>query len=194
MQRPSAFLLTRLRMLPPRPAGTAHRGLVGRVAAQKPRDAHDSVGETRGDAAARTARWYTDVMAVTTEQQRATLLRAHTRKFGAVVDVVAAIASAGRRAARLHPQVELAEALTRWAGEVLGDEPDTVAAQRKSTLTPLSLDLLMDLAIGNCDCVVCGSGAGISRDPLPLKSSVCDRCWPVIAAELDRADDQGMRA
>ena len=52
-----------------------------------------------------------------------------------------------------------------------------------------SADLLMDLAIGNCDCTVCGSRRATERPQLPLKSMVCDQCWPVIAAELAEDSD-----
>ncbi|MGB8406296.1 MAG: hypothetical protein WCE30_19725, partial [Mycobacterium sp.] len=114
----------------------------------------------------------------------------HTAKFGRVLDLVAAIAGAGRRAAQLYPQMALADALTRWADDVLGKESATGAEQQVRSATSLSADLLMDLAIGNCDCMVCGSGEGTAREQLPLKSSVCDLCWPVIAAELDGASDQ----
>ena len=47
----------------------------------------------------------------------------------------------------------------------------------------------MDLAIGGCQCAVCGSRRATPRPQLPLKSMVCDQCWPVIAAEL-RCDER----
>ena len=50
----------------------------------------------------------------------------------------------------------------------------------------------MDLAIsGGCSCVMCGSDRGVFRPQLPLKSmaTVCDRCWPHIAADLATGDN-----
>jgi hypothetical protein len=80
----------------------------------------------------------------------------------------------------------LAAALARWAQDVLAaQEPKAVAAEHVAT--SLSTDLLMELAIsGGCSCVVCGSDRGIHRPELPLKAmaTVCDHCWPHIAADL----------
>ena len=134
-----------------------------------------------------TARWYGDVAAVTSAQLRADLLRADEVKFGRrAKDPVAALAAAGRRVARLFPEMPLSAALARWAEDVLAaDEPKAVAAERVAT--SLSTDLLMELAIsGGCSCVVCGSDRGIDRPELPLKAmaTVCEQCWPHIAADL----------
>lgn len=194
VERPGSFLLTRLRHLPARPAVSAPGGLAARLATRKALATRDADGQTRQDDQARTARWHADVSAVTTPEQRARLLSAHTAKFGRVVDLVAAIAGAGRRAVRLYPQLSLADGLTRWADDVLGVESESVAARQVPAVVSLSSELLMGLAIGNCDCMVCGSAAGTSREQLPLKSSVCDLCWPVIAAELDGVSDQEVYA
>ncbi|MEE3755236.1 hypothetical protein [Mycobacterium intracellulare] len=190
IDKPAAFLRSRLALLPVRPVGaaesgvaTAHRNQARATAVQEP------AGETRQSAAARRARWYGEVIAVTNGAQRATLLRAHACKFGAVVDEVGAIAGAGRRATRLYPQLALTDALTRWAGEMLGDEISTAAGEQVPATTSLSADLLMDLAInGGCKCLVCGSHRATARLELPLKSMVCDQCWPMIAAELASGD------
>ncbi|MET0993475.1 MAG: hypothetical protein ABWY20_05025 [Mycobacterium sp.] len=140
-----------------------------------------------------TARWYADVAAVTSADERAELLRAHEVKFGRrCTDPVAALAGAGRRVARMFPGVPLADALARWATEVLDGRPDPVAVQPVPAAGSISSDLLMDLAIGGCQCVVCGSRRATPRPQLPLKSMVCEQCWPVIAAELcgdERAAD-----
>lgn len=189
VERPGAFLLARLRLLPTRPAVVERGGLAARLAARKATTAQEVAGETRQSAAARAARWYVDVVSVTTEAHRARLLRAHKATVGPVVDEVYAIAGAGRRAARLYPELSLVDGLTRWATDVLGEEPEPAAALQLRACTSLSTDLLLDLAVGNCDCVVCGSNDATERPQLPLKSKVCDQCWPVIAAELDGASD-----
>jgi len=136
-----------------------------------------------------TARWFGEVAAVTTAEQRAELVRADEVKFGRRAnDPVAALAAAGRRVARLFPEMPLTAALARWAEDILADhEPETVVVEQVPNATSLSTDLLMDLAIsGGCSCVVCGSDRGIYRPELPLKTmaTVCDQCWPHIAAEL----------
>lgn len=134
-------------------------------------------------AAESTARWYDDVAAVTSPDQRAQLLAAHEAKFSRVAsDPVAALAGAGRRAARIYPDVPLAHALTRWVDDVL-ETPTTAARPKRGA------DLLIDLAIGDCDCVVCGSHQASARAELPLKSTVCDACWPLIAADLAADED-----
>jgi hypothetical protein len=90
--------------------------------------------------------------------------------------------------ARQRPE---AAALARWAAEVLDSQPEPVAAEPIPAAGSLSTDLVIDLAIGGCECVVCGSRHAIPRPQLPLKSMVCDQCWPVIAAELG-ADTGGV--
>lgn len=190
VERPGAFLLARLQLLTARPAAANPGALAARLAARKSAATQEATGNTRQSAEARTARWYADVAAVTTAAQRATLLRAHECKFGPVVDEAGAIAGAGHRAARLYPDLALADALNRWATDVLGDESVNIAAAKQvSAFTSPSADLMMDLAIGKCDCVVCGSDGATEREQLPLKSMVCDHCWPVVAAELDGASD-----
>lgn len=192
IERPGAFLASRLRRLPRRPEGAPGGGVTAaRLDDSRGAAAQDSGGETRQTAQARLERWHADVTAVTTPEQRRSLLCAHEAKFGAVVDPFAALANAGRRAARLFPELPLAVALTRWAADMLGDDPNTVAAQHLSPVNCLSADLLVDMAIGTCDCVVCGSPDGLQRPQLPLQamSTVCDRCWPVIATELAQASD-----
>ena len=113
-----------------------------------------------------TARWYGDVAAVTSPEQRANLLRANEVKFGRrSADPVAALAAAGRRVARLFPEMALTAALVCWAEDVLSDYgPETVEAEQVPATTAMSNDLLMDLAIsGGCNCVVCGSRSGSPR-------------------------------
>ena len=138
-----------------------------------------------------TARWYADVAAVTSAEQRADLLRADEVKFGRrAKDPVAALAAAGRRVARLFPEMPLAAALARWAEDILtAHEPEAVVGEPFPAVSSLSTDLLIDLAIWGCDCVVCGSRPGTVRAELPLKSMVCDQCWAHIAAELAEGAD-----
>ncbi|OOK65197.1 hypothetical protein BZL29_7704 [Mycobacterium kansasii] len=138
-----------------------------------------------------TAHWYAQVAAATSPAGRAELLKAHEAKFGRPVDPMAALAAAGRRVNRLFPQMPLAAALTRWAAETLARIPaKPVACEEVSDSGPISTDLLMDLAIsGGCQCMVCGSHRATMRPELPLKSMVCDQCWPVIAAELAGEDE-----
>ena len=146
--------------------------------------------EAKATADDTTARWYADVAAVTSADERAELLCAHEVKFGRrCSDPVAALAGAGRRVARMFPGVPLADALARWATEVLDRRPEPVAVEPVPAAGSISSDLLMDLAIGGCQCAVCGSRRATPRPQLPLKSMVCDQCWPVIAAEL-RCDER----
>jgi len=137
VERPGAFLLARLRLLPARPAKVQPGGL--RAALQRRRHpvAHEPAGQTRQAEEARVARWNADVVAVTTPAQRAILLRAHEAKFGPVVDAFSAIAGAGRRAARMYPDLALADALTQWTTDVLGDAANTTAAEQGSAFTSL---------------------------------------------------------
>lgn len=126
------------------------------------------------------SRWYGEVLAVTSDDERNRLLRADEAKFGRAVTVpVAALASAGRRASRLFPGLPLGSALARWADEVLGREIQSADADVRPTR-----DLASELAIGGCACLVCNTERGIPRPALPLRSAVCDLCWPMIAAEL----------
>ena len=79
-----------------------------------------------------TAHWHAEVAAVTTAEQRAELLRADEVKFGGRPRIpVAALAAAGRRVARLYPEMPLAAALARWAEDILAaHEPQAVVASR----------------------------------------------------------------
>lgn len=139
-----------------------------------------------------TAHWYAQVAAVTSPAGRAELLKAHEVKFGRPVDPIAALAAAGRRAHRLFPQMPLAAALTRWAHETLAQlTVGPVAVEDIAAPSAIDTDLLMDLAIsGGCQCMLCGSHRATMRPELPLKSMVCDQCWPVIAAELAGDGDE----
>lgn len=201
IENPASFLRSRLALLPVRPAGAPASGAAaGRTArSSTARADHDSAAAGREATKTLTDRWYADVAAVTTAQQRERLLRADQVKFGrAVVDPVAALANAGRRARRMYPEMGLAAGMTRWATDVLGEVATDAVAEPIPAATSLSTDLLMDLAIGGCACAVCGSGNAVERPQLPLKeaSMVCDQCWPVIAAELAVASDidEGMLA
>jgi hypothetical protein len=147
---------------------------------------------TRAAAEGVNARWYGDVAAVASPELRAEVLRADEVKFGRrSADPVAALAAAGRRVGRLFPEMPLAAALARWVEDILGahtsSELEPVAVEPTWAVGPLSTDLLMDLAInGGCSCVVCGSDRGTYRPELPLKAmaTVCDHCWPHVAADL----------
>lgn len=140
----------------------------------------------RAEADDTTARWYGDVAAVTSAEARAELIRAHETKFGRrASDPIVALAGAGRRVARLFPGMPLAEALARWAEDVLDRQPEPVEPGPVPAAGSINTDLLMELAIAGCDCVVCGSRQASPRSQLPLKSMVCEQCWPVIAAELN---------
>lgn len=135
-----------------------------------------------------TAHWYGQVLAVTDEPERQRLLSADTAKFGRVSDApVAALAAAGRRAVRLFPELSLAQGLRRWASDVLAK------ATPVAPTAVMSTELLMELAIGQ-RCVVCDQRPGDPRPQLPLMSTVCDCCWPVIAAELADDDDLAVSA
>lgn len=133
-----------------------------------------------------TNRWYTEVTAVTSADDRSGLLRAHEAKFGQrAVDPKSALAGAGRRVARRYPELPLAAALARWCEEILGQhtQPEIVEAQPE----PRTVfdDLLMDLAIGGGQCTVCATRPGAIRPGFDhLQLPVCDHCWPHIGAEL----------
>lgn len=201
IENPASFLRSRLALLPVRPAGTS-QSLVVAARAHRSKTApagHVIAAESSKATRALVDRWYADVAAVTTAQERERLLRADQVKFGhPVVDPVAALANAGRRARRMYPEVELAAGMRLWANDVLGEVPTDAVSETIPAATSLSTDLLMDLAIGGCGCAVCGSGTAVERPQLPLKeaSMVCDQCWPVIAAELAESSDidEGMLA
>lgn len=137
-----------------------------------------------------TARWYDDVVAVTNAEFRSELLRADESKFGRrSADPVAALAGAGRRAARLFPEMPLVSALTRWATETLAGTPMPVGREPGATRGPIKTTPTDAPIAGACDCVVCGSREATARAQLPLKSMLCEQCWPMIAADLiDEAD------
>lgn len=147
----------------------------------------------RDAAAAAVARWYDQVTAVTSRQQRADLLRADELKFGRrSPDPTAALAAAGSRVARLYPDLPLAAALLRWSEEIFAQHPqsESVTAQPEPESATVVDDLLMNLGIGGSDCVVCAARPGTMRPELPLAaaSTVCDHCWPHIATELAAGD------
>jgi hypothetical protein len=140
-----------------------------------------TTADRRQAAATATARWYGRVLEATTSAERETLLHADAVKFGRQpASPVAALAAAGRRAARLYPGMGLADGLRRWGSDVLGHGGDHAAAAdgRRG-----KADLLTELAIGD-RCVVCDHHHGTPRPQLPLMSTVCEGCWPVIAADL----------
>lgn len=189
LQRPWRLALWRLHHNVPG-AGPRLRPLQRAWEQQARRQAHTQQQRT-------IAHWHTEVAAVTDPAERAELLRAHQVKFGRPAqDPIAALAAAGRRVTRLFPQLPLAAALRRWTAEILAHpagEPIAVATVRPPAAA--STDLLMDLAIsGGCACVVCGSPRATARLELPLKSMVCDQCWPVIAAELAGDDTEWVAA
>lgn len=188
VERPGAFLRSRLRLLPARPATATQAGVGIPRPARKSAEVDRAAAATRRSATARAQRC-ADITAVTTEAQRARVLRAHQVKFGWVADPVRAIAEAGRRATRLYPQLSLTEALSAWALDVLGDTSGSGGAEQLPAVTSLGDDLLVNLASGSCKCVGCGEPDAPMRPQLPFKamSMVCDRCWPAIAAELDEA-------
>ncbi len=188
---PGSFLASRLRNLPARPDRAPHGAVTARP--QKARTAlmsADTAPTSRQSAQADTDRWHAEVEAVTTPEQRAMLLHAHEVRMGPLKDPVSALAGAGRRASRLYPDLELGVALARWAESVLGDQVSRSAMPE--LITParsFSADALVDLMISDCECLVCGGTQATARPQLPLKSMVCDQCWPVIAAELNQASD-----
>lgn len=195
VERPGSLLLARLRRLPVRPAVASRGGVAIARAARTPSVLAQSVADSQKSAQAR-AQWCADVTAVTTEAQRARVLRAHQAKFGSVIDPVRAIAEAGRRASRLYPLLPLAEALDQWVTDVIGAEADAAVGERLAAGTSLREDMLINLATGKCDCVVCGAADAPLRPQLPCRemSMVCDLCWPVIAAELGVASGERMSA
>ncbi|CAN3132279.1 Helix-turn-helix domain-containing protein [Mycobacterium sp. smrl_JER01] len=190
IERPAAFLASRLRRLPPRPTGAPRGGLDSRKAPAE----REGSSQAQAAAHADVQRWYAEVSAVTTAQQRRTVLRAHSEKFEgsrAATDPFAALANAGRRAARLFPDIALVDGMMRWAHQVLGEECDTAGLELGSAPTTLADDFVARLAIGACDCVQCGAPNAVERPELPLKamSMVCDKCWPEIASELGLASE-----
>lgn len=133
------------------------------------------------------AHWYGQVLDAASAADRERLLLADTAKFGRVSESpVAALAAAGRRAARLFPDLPLAQGLRRWAEEVLSGEPAPPTVGPADPAMPA--DLLIDLALGE-QCVVCDQHPGSPRPQLPLMSTVCEGCWPMIAAELAADND-----
>lgn len=143
----------------------------------------------RAEAEDAKTRRYAELAAVTTADLRAKALLASEVTFKrSVSDPVAALAVVARRASAKFPAVPVAEAMARWADSVLADhKSEPVAAEPVAAVRSLSTDLLMDMAIsGGCTCVMCGSARGIHRPQLPLESmsTVCDRCWPHIDADL----------
>lgn len=149
----------------------------------------------RAEAESAKDRRFVDLAAMTSPELRAQVLLADEVTFGRrSQDPMAALGVAARRATHMFPELPLAEALERWASDILADyEPEPVAVTPVSAVPSLSEELLMDLAIsGGCNCVVCGSVHGIYRPELPLKAmaTVCDQCWPDIAADLATGGDE----
>jgi len=188
VERPGAFLLSRLRLLPAHPPAAAQAAVRIPRPARKSAEVDLAAAASRQSARARAQRC-AHITEVTTEAQRAHVLRAHQVKFGSVADPVRAIAEAGRRATRLYPELSLAEALTAWAQDVLSRASNTGEAEQLPAVTSLSDDLLVNSAGGSCNCVSCGEPNAPIRPRLPFKamSMVCDHCWPAIEAELDEA-------
>lgn len=139
----------------------------------------------REAAQATNARWYREVLAVTSPRTRAQVLAAHEAKFGRrVSDPVAALAGAGRRVSREHPGVALAEALDRWSTQILvATTPASTAPGGVPGVTDLGTELAIGAALG---CIVdgCTSPHASVRVELPLQSLVCNTCWPAIEAQL----------
>ena len=185
IERPAAFLTSRLRALPARPCAAGRGGGTAASPNKNVRVTMQVRDAEPNPTQAHTQRWYADVVAATTPAQRQRLLQAHETKFGPIVDPIVALANAGRRASRLFPQQPLTDSLIRWAQDVLGGQPRVVAAKPLPAATSLSTELLIDLAIGKCECIVCAAPHAVARPQLPLSSMVCEHCWPVIAAELD---------
>lgn len=184
IDNPLGFLAFRIAQLPARPT-SRYGGQRGSGAPEvSSRAAQSEAQASRHSQQRLITDWYTKVTTVTDAHQRQRLLQADEVKFGRrSPDPVAALASAGRRAMRLFPAEPLAAALNRWSDQILGaSQPDVDS----SGATPSSsTDLLMDLAINaGGDCLVCGAHEATMRPQLPLKPMVCERCWPVIAAEL----------
>ncbi|WP_241473831.1 hypothetical protein [Mycolicibacterium neoaurum] len=156
-----------------------------------------AAAEARAAAEDAKTRRFTDLAALTSAEVRRKALQASEVTFKqAVTDPMAALAVVARRASAAFPQLPVAEALARWSDDVLSStvfEPKCVEQQLIPAPTSLSADLLMDLAISDgCSCVMCGSDRGVYRPELPLKSmaTVCDRCWPHIAADLAADTDE----
>ncbi len=194
LDNPAGFLRERLRRLPKRPLEGNHGGGLTAARPDKRRGADSaSTATSAREFDSLTAHWVGEVTTATTPEERTRLLRAHHLKFGRVVDPMSALAGAGRRAARLFPELPLAAALMRWAGELLGDDRSEggLVTEIAPASSSLSDELLVNAAIGRCDCAVCGAPNAPERPQLPFKamSMVCDQCWPVIAAELAQAGD-----
>ena len=136
-----------------------------------------------------TARWYGDVAAVTTAEQRAELLRADEVKFGRRSQ------RSGGRACRGRPPGGPAvpgHALDRSVGALGRGHPWPTRTRNRcgrtgsGGATSLSTDLLMDLAIsGGCSCVVCGSGSR-HLPPRVAAEDDGDGLRPVLAAHRRR--------
>jgi len=195
ISNPAAFLASRLQHLPQLPPGArAGRGGPGQPGTQrvKAQDATDlaRAAVVRAD----TERWYIQVVAATTPQERDALLGAHDMKFGAVANPMAALAGAGRRSAMRFPQAPLAVALARWVAEVVAGNAGgpNAGPQRVSVTTEPSGSVTQHAGAGGCVCISCGEGSARRRAELPLEefSSVCDRCWPAVAAELAGSDQE----
>lgn len=198
IEQPAAFLASRLRRLAVRPAGAPRGGRAAGLDNKRAAAAQESAATTAVAADALVQRWYAEVRAITTPQQRELLLHAHSVKFEnsrPAADPVAALANAGRRAARLFPDISGVDGLMRWASEVLGQRCGSDLADAVSAPRSLADDLLMEMAIAPCACVQCGAADAVERPELPLKSMsmVCEQCWPAIAADLALTSQLGQK-
>ena len=189
IDRPGAFLASRLRALPDRPPGptqssatTPHPDTTTPANSQA-HQAQPSTQDTTTTAHTDTQRWYDQVTAATTPHQRRRLLQAHHTTFGPTTNPTAALAGAGRRATRLFPHLPLTQALTHWTDNALAGQPKTPAPHHHPA-TSLSTELLIDQAIGTNQCLVCTTPNAPQRPQLPLASPICHHCWPHIATQL----------
>lgn len=157
-------------------------------------DSHERL-ETATAARRDTARWYDDVVAAADAELRSDLLRADESKFGRrSADPVAALACAGRRAAQLFPDMPLMSALKRWVRETLSSRPKPVVHEPDVAGRPDHTTSADALIAGFGGCVVCGSREATAREQLPLKSELCEQCWPMIAADLIDETDSAVGA
>lgn len=198
IHNPAGFLASRLQHLPERPKGISQAANIARRSHTTAPTLQEHAPTSRDVEHGRVLRWHADVVAATTRQERTRLLHAHSVKFGRVLDPVAALAGAGRRSTRLFPHLPLASALSMWADDMLAKTSKDRSAKQIPLSWGQSAERPVDPATEKCDCVVCGAPQAPSRPQLPLKalSAVCDRCWPVIAADLadSSAVDEGMPA
>lgn len=132
--------------------------------------------------------WYGRLVEATDHDQRRDILHAWTARFGRrSPDPVMSLAAAARQADRKFPDMPLGAALARWVQctrvAVAKAQPHNPV---QTAALPPDAGLLADLVISaGHECSVCGLPRGRPRTELPLRSIVCDHCWPVIAAQLN---------